>query len=350
MIGKLYWGFLLSFTISCYTSLFAVEQEISKKHEPAISDNNSVELKENNSPESVSPAEPEKVSQNPVETETSSSSPSGQQEKEETFTQTTEDDTLLKPQEFTQYELKETSAVYQINGNLIAEFAKRLNVSGSLNSTIKYSLRPAENAKNEWHLTIKVSDGDKSIITYFVKMDLLANVIEEKGIFTEYIDGAPTLFQKIKGEDSTQTVKERVEHLTIATEKQPVFGESKVIRVQKDSGDFSELMVDPHDKITTLAQIVVWIGTIKDIPEQGIALRWTADGKPFPMILREARNEGKRLLQLYRDDPTLSEEQKNTPVVQFILKQNKLEFTYPEKIILIINRAEIEIVKQTEGK
>ena len=250
-----------------------------------------------------------------------------------------------------QKELKMGTATYGIEGKLALEFLKSLNLAGSESSVIAYDLRPNKSEKGVWNLSIKVTDGKNAVLTYFVKMDSRANVLEERGIVSEYVDAPQTAMDKVKGifKETPKVLKKKIEKLKVSIEDQPVIGKSKVVRVQRDNGAVSELMVAPDDIVTTLAQIVVWMGTVNDIPSEGLALRWTADGKPFPVVLRQKNEGGKRILSLYRNDPTQKELQKDCPIVSFVTSLNEKSFMYPEKIILDINGLTMEIVRKAQG-
>ena len=250
-----------------------------------------------------------------------------------------------------QQDLKEETAIYGIEGKLALELLKSLNLAGSESSVIAYSLRPNKSEKGMWNLSIRVTDGTKVVLTYFVKMDSKANVLEERGIVTEYVDAPRTGMDKIKGvfKKPPKIAKKKIEKLNVTIENQAIIGKSKVVRVQRDNGAVSELMVAPDDIITTLAQIVVWMGTVGNVPPEGISLRWTADGKPFPVVLKQKFVEGKKFFSLYRNDPTLKASLREKPIVEFVVGQNGKQFAYPEKIILDINGLTMEIVRKTQG-
>ena len=108
-------------------------------------------------------------------------------------------------------------------------------------------------------------------------------------------------------------------------------------------------MVGPDDIVTTLAQIVVWMGTVGNVSPEGIALRWTADGKPFPVVMKQKIVEGKKIFSLFRNDPTQKTSLKDRSIVEFVVSQAEKQFVYPEKIILDINGLTMEIVQKTQG-
>ena len=96
-----------------------------------------------------------------------------------------------------QRKLKEGTAIYGIEGKLVLELLKSLNLAGSEASVIAYNLRPNKTEKGVWNLSIKVTDGKNVVLTYFVKMDSKANVLEERGTVTEYVDAPQTGTKKI---------------------------------------------------------------------------------------------------------------------------------------------------------
>ena len=245
---------------------------------------------------------------------------------------------------FSQFALKELRAEYCFDGPLALEFMKAFNIGGTEKSRILYAIFPGK--EGMWNLKIDILDGNAPVLQYRVQMDSKANVIKERVTAIEYIEPQRTMMEKLTFRNRKKTQKKNIEDLTVSLEKQFVLGASKVLRRYKNGKLINELSVSPDEIITTLGQIVVFIGTVNSIPPEGLKLRWTTDGKPLPVLLKKNTQTGQGLVwSVHRADNTLKDELKARPFLRFSISPEK-EFRYPDEIVMDINGTELKIVKK----
>ena len=108
----------------------------------------------------------------------------------------------------------------------------------------------------------------------------------------------------------------------------------------------NELSVSPDEIITTFGQIVAFMGTIKDLPAQGIKVRWVAEGKPLPVLIKKTTISNGYILTMYKAVALADEKEGTRPLLQFYFDKVSQEFSFPSKIVMDVNGIDLEIVKK----
>ena len=248
--------------------------------------------------------------------------------------------TAVKKNTLSQHPLKKSRAVYKFEGPLALEFMKQMNIGGNAQSMISYFVFPGKN--NAWNLKIDITDGKNSVLTYRVIMDKNANVDKEQIVSTEYVQqSSGSLFEKKK-----QIPKTNKENLTVSIENQSFLGKSKILRRTRNGKLINELSVSPDEIITTFGQIVAFMGTIKDLPSQGIKVRWVAEGKPLPVLIKKSITPNGYILTMYKAVALADEKEGTRPLLQFYFDKISQEFSFPTKIVMDVNGIDLEIVKK----
>ena len=247
---------------------------------------------------------------------------------------------IEKKTTLTQHPLKKSRAVYKIEGPLALEFMKQMNIAGNAQSMISYDVFPGKN--NVWNLKIDISDSKNSVLIYRVIMDKNANVEKEQIDSTEYVQqSSGYLFKKKK-----QISKTNKENLTVSIENQSFLGKSKILRRTRNGKLINELSVSPDEIITTFGQIVAFMGTIKDLPFQGIKVRWVAEGKPLPVLIKKSITPNGYVLTMFKAVALTDEKEEIRPLLQFYFDKASQEFSLPSKIVMDVNGIDLEIVKK----
>lgn len=241
-----------------------------------------------------------------------------------------------------QKELKAMEVTYKIGGIRGVSLPKGMVGDNS----IHYSLSADKNKAGSWRLFVTFADDGESIMEFDVLMDSKANVCNEK---TKAVGAGKREKGKFRrrGRDGFEFVfgakTDRREYVQISEEDIPFIGKSKVISVKNDQDDKAiEVLVDPNEIVTTMMQIVVWAGTLGEVPATGIPVRWITDGKPFPVILKERQEMGASALAIYPNTPVVTADKAPEALMTFVFSEKKADFSFPEKMILKMDEIEVE--------
>lgn len=219
------------------------------------------------------------------------------------------------------FEIIEVKQLYNLKGKTLAALPGLIGMGND--STI--DIKIGKDKDVPWRVTIKILNGKNLVMQSRTKLDKSASVLEEISYISE-----------TKGKNEKQT-------LTVSIEEQPFLGKGKVVRLNKDKSDVSELMVGLDDPITTFMQVLVWVSTIKTIPDKGLSFRWVMNGNPLPVILRELETDDKTGICyaiFSNNSDSFSEKhpgEKPKPIVRFFFPKNRQGFTMPNEFELMIS-------------
>ena len=219
------------------------------------------------------------------------------------------------------FEIIEVKQLYNLKGKTLAAPLGLIGMGND--STIDIKIGKDKDAP--WRVTTKILNGKNLEMQSRTKLDKSASVLEEISYISE-----------TKGKNEKQT-------LTVSIEEQPFLGKGKVVRINKDKSDVSELMVGLDEPITTFMQVLVWISTIKAIPDKGLSFRWVMNGNPLPFILRELETDDKTGICyaiFSNNSDSFTEKhpgEKPKPIVRFFFPKNRQGFTMPNEFELMIS-------------
>lgn len=150
------------------------------------------------------------------------------------------------------------------------------------------------------------------------------------GIFSFF--GRDSKKSEKKSEKKKTEEKPRLESVSVAIEDDSIFGECKTVSLKWDNGKTRESLISADSIVTSFLHIAVWVGTLKDLPQNGQEIRWLFDGDPFPMMIRRERGENGDFYVVTRGESISTEKNKDQHVFKFFFENAKNGLSMPDRI------------------
>ncbi|MDO4574182.1 MAG: hypothetical protein Q4D98_03095 [Planctomycetia bacterium] len=228
---------------------------------------------------------------------------------------------------------KPEEAVYSPQKSTRGVLLKVFKISGSM----RYTLEPAT-SPGTWRLTVKPENfmaGEK--YDFYHTIDSVASLLSESTVKTEK--------NMVKRGESIEK-RIRVER----KEDMELLGTNKYVTIQKDEKDgrsntsTNEWIVGPNDPIVTTSQMLIWISTLRSLPPEGVLVRWIAEDRPLPVIVRSVR-EGENWIFVAYAAPDLKIREANGEYLfKFVYDQdrgNTPGFMFPKRILFCAPHGEL---------
>ena len=151
-----------------------------------------------------------------------------------------------------------------------------------------------------------------------------------------------------------------VETTSVRTEKVEFVGSSKIITWErgqeggeKENGKPKECMISADEIVTTLLQLPVWAGTVRNLStKDGVSFRWCIQGDPMPMkMVRDNSPDPNTVVYACRKidyTDSLKNEKTQPTLIRMIFDKERLDkgFAMPEKITIQSDHISLSIVER----
>ena len=229
---------------------------------------------------------------------------------------------------FEQFAMNNARATYKVDSNM-ASLLGKLHI-GNGQCLFQFDLRKAPQNKG-WRLLVKILSDNRVVLTDMVYMDDLGCVYKEHMMMMD-------------GDDEQQ---QRDDYLEVKENDDILLGKNKILKIRKTVGmDVveNEPIVSLDEKITGFLQIIQWIGTLKQLPKDGLTVRWVAASKPLLVKVTDESTSNNRIFAINKVDYTQQNDVKQVSI-KFVFPLKHNTFSYPDRIIISMGGKELSLVR-----
>ena len=119
-----------------------------------------------------------------------------------------------------------------------------------------------------------------------------------------------------------------------------ILGKNKVIKVseiksKKEEPKVRERRIGIKEPVLSLTQMIVWIGSIGQLPQDGIYVRWVVDSEPLPVIVKMQQENGFLVYTAYAAPNREIRQENGEYLVKFVYPLQRInlqEFMFPQSV------------------